>query len=79
MNKTSGTSKDAADKLVRGIKGAMDGPAFAAYIREVLVPEITPGTVVILDSLATHRNREAAQVLRYHVAGSCACHPTHQT
>lgn len=30
------------------IKGAMDGPAFAAYIREVLIPEIAPGTVVIL-------------------------------
>lgn len=48
------------------IKGAMDGPAFAAYIREVLVPEINPGTVVILDNLATHRNKEAAQALRDH-------------
>ena len=48
------------------IKGAMDGPAFATYIREVLVPEITPGTVVILDNLATHRNKEAAQALRDH-------------
>lgn len=48
------------------IKGAMDGPAFAAYIREVLVPEIAPGTVVILDNLATHRNKEAAQALREH-------------
>jgi len=26
----------------------IDGPAFAVYIREVLVPEIAPGTVVIL-------------------------------
>lgn len=48
------------------IKGAMDGPAFAAYIREVLIPEIAPGTVVILDNLATHRNKEAAQALREH-------------
>jgi len=48
------------------IKGAMDGPAFAAYIREVLVPEIAPGTVVILDNLATHRNKEAARALREH-------------
>ena len=48
------------------IKGAMDGPAFAAYIRGVLVPEINPGTVVILDNLATHRNKEAAQALRDH-------------
>jgi len=48
------------------IKGAMDGPAFAAYVREVLVPEIAPGTVVILDNLATHRNKEAAEALRAH-------------
>lgn len=48
------------------IKGAMDGPAFAAYVREVLIPEITPGTVVILDNLATHRNREAAAALKAH-------------
>lgn len=44
----------------------MDGPAFAAYIREGLVKEIAPGTLVILDNLATHRNKEAAQALRDH-------------
>ena len=44
----------------------MDGPAFAAYIRNMLVPEIAPGTVVILDNLATHRNKKAAQALRDH-------------
>lgn len=48
------------------IKGAMDGPAFAAYIREVLIPEVPPGTVIILDNLATHRNKEATQALRDH-------------
>lgn len=26
------------------IKGAMDGSAFVAYVREVLIPEIAPGT-----------------------------------
>ena len=48
------------------IKGAMNGPAFAAYIREVLVPEIEPGTVVIQDNLATHKNKEAAEALHAH-------------
>ena len=48
------------------IKGAMDGPAFVAYIREVLIPQIEPGTVVILDNLATHKNKEAEEVLREH-------------
>jgi len=52
-----------------GIKGAMDGPAFKANIRELLIPEIAPGTAVILDNLATHRNKEAEAALRSH--GCC--------
>ena len=48
------------------INGAMNGPAFAACIREVLVPEIAPRTVVILGNLATHRNKQTAQALRDH-------------
>ena len=46
------------------IKGAMNGEAFAAYIRQVLTPELLPGTVVICDNLATHRNKDAAQALK---------------
>ncbi len=46
------------------IKGAMDGAAFTTYVREVLVPEIEPGTVIICDNLATHKNKQAAQALR---------------
>ena len=46
------------------IKGAMDGPAFAAYVEKVLVPELIPGSVVILDNLATHRNVEAAKAIK---------------
>ncbi|MBD0866653.1 MAG: transposase, partial [Rhodobacteraceae bacterium] len=44
----------------------MNDPAFAAYIREVLVPEIAPGTLVILDNPATHRNKGAARALNPH-------------
>ncbi len=42
----------------------MDGPAFAAYVEKVLVPELAPGTVVILDNLATHKNVSAAKAMR---------------
>jgi len=48
------------------IKGAMDGPAFVAYIRDVPIPEIEPGTAVVLDTLATHRNKQAEALLRAH-------------
>jgi len=46
------------------IKGAMDGPAFAACVEKVLVPERAPGTAVILDNLATHKNSAAAKAMR---------------
>ena len=46
------------------ITGAMDGPAFAAYVEKVLVPELMPGTVVILDNLTTHGNVEAAKAIK---------------
>lgn len=42
----------------------MDGEAFAAYVGQVQVPELKPGTVVILDSLATHENAAAAKAMR---------------
>ena len=38
--------------------------AFAAYIAQVLVPELAPGTVVILDNLATPQNAVAAKAMR---------------
>jgi transposase len=38
--------------------------AFAAYVEQVLVPELEPGTVVILDNLATHKNACAAKAMR---------------
>ncbi len=44
----------------------MDGPAFAACVREVPIPEIDPGTAVVLDDLATHRNGEAEAALHAH-------------
>ena len=48
----------------------MEGVAFAAYIRNVLVPEIKLDTVVIRDNLATNKNAEAADALRAHNCAS---------
>ena len=44
----------------------MDGAAFAAYVRETLMPEIEPETVMICDNVATHKNTEAAAALKAH-------------
>lgn len=41
------------------VEGAADGAAFAAYVREVLVPALRPGQTVILDNLGAHKGEEA--------------------
>ncbi len=51
----------------------MDGKAFEASISQVLAPRLEPGTVVILDNLATHKNLQAAEALKKRAAGSCSC------
>ena len=48
------------------IPGAMDRAAFDVYVETQLVPELEPGTVVILDNLATHKSPHAAGILRAH-------------
>ena len=37
------------------VDGAMDGPAFLAYIQQVLVPTLRKGETVLMDNLRTHK------------------------
>ena len=37
------------------LDGPMDGACFRAYVEQVLVPELTPGDVVIMDNLPAHK------------------------
>tara|TARA_E500000318_G_scaffold77926_1_gene72775 strand:- start:1050 stop:1670 length:621 start_codon:yes stop_codon:yes gene_type:complete len=37
------------------LDGAMNGPAFLAYVEQVLVPTLTPGDIVIMDNLPAHK------------------------
>jgi transposase len=43
-------------------QGAIDTPAFVAYVEEVLCPTLEPGQIVILDNLSVHK-AEAARAL----------------
>ena len=48
------------------IDGTMNGDAFLAYVRRVLVPALRPGDVVILDNLGCHKGaavREAIEAV----------------
>ena len=51
----------------------MDGEAFAAYIAQMLVPELAPGTVVILDNLATHKTLSRPKPCAMQAAGFSSC------
>ncbi|OIQ74169.1 hypothetical protein GALL_441850 [mine drainage metagenome] len=46
------------------IKGAMDRIAFDTYIETQLAPVLEPGTVIILDNLATHKSLKSANLLK---------------
>jgi transposase len=37
------------------LDGPMDGEWFLAYVEQVLVPELTPGDIVIMDNLPAHK------------------------
>jgi transposase len=37
------------------IEGPMDGDVFLEYVRSVLCPTLTPGDIVVLDNLASHK------------------------
>jgi len=37
------------------LDGPMDGEAFTTYVTRVLVPDLSPGNVVIMDNLSSHK------------------------
>jgi transposase len=41
------------------ITGALDQPAFEAYVARILVPHLRPGDLVILDNLSAHKSKRA--------------------
>ena len=43
------------------LAGAVDGDAFAAYVQQVLVPQLRPGQIVILDNLSVHKRADIRQ------------------
>jgi transposase len=45
------------------VEGAMDRPAFDAFIEHLLVPWLRPGQIVILDNLSTHKSETARRLV----------------
>jgi transposase len=38
------------------INGALDGPAFLAYVEQVLAPTLSAGETVVMDNVHTHKD-----------------------
>ena len=38
------------------LDGPMDGPAFLAYVEQILVPTLRPGDIVVVDNLPAHKS-----------------------
>jgi transposase len=45
------------------LDGPMDGDAFLAYISQVLVPELKPNDIVIMDNLPAHKVKGVRQAI----------------
>ncbi len=46
------------------IEGATTGDVFEAYVREVLVPSLRQGDVVVMDNLSSHKRPAVEQLIR---------------
>jgi len=46
------------------IDGPMDGRMFQAYVEQILVPELKPGDIVVLDNLPAHKTTGIDQILQ---------------
>jgi len=44
--------------------GPINGERFLAYVRQMLVPNLKPGDVVILDNLGSHKSNAVRQAIR---------------
>lgn len=50
-------------------KGATDEAAFLTYVDQVLLPELRPGDIVVMDNLAAHKGAGVARRIRRAGAG----------
>ncbi len=46
------------------LDGPMDRFSFEAYVEQVLVPALAPGSIVVMDNLSSHKSPAIAQMLR---------------
>lgn len=46
------------------IEGAINAEVFRVYVRDVLLPTLTAGDILVMDNLSTHKDRESLEMLK---------------
>lgn len=46
------------------LDGPVNGEAFRAYVEHVLVPTLSPGDVVVMDNLGSHKGQAVRKAIR---------------
>ena len=46
------------------LDGAMNGAAFKAYVEQVLAPSLSPGDIVVMDNLPSHKVDSVHQAIK---------------
>ena len=59
------------------ITGAVDARMFEAYLERVLLPELCPGQIVVMDNLSAHKTQKVRELMREQDASYSTCHLTH--
>jgi len=44
--------------------GPINGPCFRAYVEQLLVPTLSPGDIVVMDNLGSHKSAAIGQMIR---------------
>ena len=50
------------------VEGGTDGDVYAAFLEEVLAPELLPGALVVMDNAGAHKDPRVAEILARHGA-----------
>ena len=45
------------------VTGSVDATVFKAYLEQVLLPELNPGQIVIMDNLSAHKNERVRELI----------------
>jgi transposase len=59
-----GSVRQSGETACMTIEGAVNAEVFRVYVREVLLPTLRPGDVLVMDNLSAHKDRQSLGMLK---------------